>query len=353
MTIFFKNRAALARWRLGMMSTMLTLCAGVGALSVVPLDLASMFSEARVASLTATAAPAPSAIAPRVDSRPPLQPRAVAPASSQMAQTEIDLPAPQSALAAPVEPRLRGTAASARLRLGAPTPRPAPRPAPSVQDPVQDPVQEASRQPEPSAKPPKRISQTPLNPKPPRLRALKNASGPACEDARIKGAMLESIVDGGGCILAAPVSIQSASGVTLRPKAVNSCEVAGTLSTWIEKDLQPAAIATFGQKVAKIHQVSAYVCRNRYAAADAKLSFHATGDALDIASFELEDGSRVSVLADWGGEGPKGPEGAAFLRAAWTSACGPFGTVLGPEANAAHRDHFHFDVAKRRNAYCE
>ena len=28
--------------------------------------------------------------------------------------------------------------------------------------------------------------------------------------------------------------------------------------------------------------------------------------------------------------------------------------VLGPEANEAHRDHFHFDLAQRRNsAYCQ
>jgi hypothetical protein len=44
----------------------------------------------------------------------------------------------------------------------------------------------------------------------------------------------------------------------------------------------------------------------------------------------------------------------AFLRRLHKGACGTFGTVLGPEANEAHRDHFHFDLAaRRRNAYCE
>jgi hypothetical protein len=44
----------------------------------------------------------------------------------------------------------------------------------------------------------------------------------------------------------------------------------------------------------------------------------------------------------------------AFLRRLHKGACGTFGTVLGPEANAAHRDHFHFDLAeRRRNAFCE
>lgn len=43
-----------------------------------------------------------------------------------------------------------------------------------------------------------------------------------------------------------------------------------------------------------------------------------------------------------------------FLKKVHEQACGLFGTVLGPEANEAHRDHFHFDLApRRRRAYCE
>lgn len=45
---------------------------------------------------------------------------------------------------------------------------------------------------------------------------------------------------------------------------------------------------------------------------------------------------------------------AQFLKAIHEGACGLFGTVLGPEANEAHRDHFHFDLApRRRQAFCE
>lgn len=45
---------------------------------------------------------------------------------------------------------------------------------------------------------------------------------------------------------------------------------------------------------------------------------------------------------------------ARFLRALHKEACGIFTTVLGPEANEAHRDHFHLDMAaRRRNAFCE
>lgn len=43
-----------------------------------------------------------------------------------------------------------------------------------------------------------------------------------------------------------------------------------------------------------------------------------------------------------------------FVRKVHEDACRYFGTVLGPEANNAHRNHFHLDLAPRkRSAYCE
>jgi hypothetical protein len=61
--------------------------------------------------------------------------------------------------------------------------------------------------------------------------------------------------------------------------------------------------------------------------------------------------------------GPKAPEAARaidsqrhtqFLRAAHASACKTFGTTLGPEANEAHRNHFHLDLAERiTTKFCE
>jgi hypothetical protein len=45
---------------------------------------------------------------------------------------------------------------------------------------------------------------------------------------------------------------------------------------------------------------------------------------------------------------------AAFLRAIHKAACTIFSTVLGPEANRAHKNHFHLDMAKRTGAnICE
>ena len=60
--------------------------------------------------------------------------------------------------------------------------------------------------------------------------------------------------------------------------------------------------------------------------------------------------------------GPKGSDAEAailsgktdFLRGAHATACQIFGTVLGPEANAAHRNHFHVDMAERKlRSICE
>lgn len=41
-------------------------------------------------------------------------------------------------------------------------------------------------------------------------------------------------------------------------------------------------------------------------------------------------------------------DAAAFMRVVHNDACKTFETVLGPAANAAHKDHFHFDMKKRR-----
>lgn len=52
-------------------------------------------------------------------------------------------------------------------------------------------------------------------------------------------------------------------------------------------------------------------------------------------------------------DGTTTPDGR-FLRRLHKGACETFGTVLGPEANEAHRDHFHFDLkARKRRAVCQ
>ena len=75
-------------------------------------------------------------------------------------------------------------------------------------------------------------------------------------------------------------------------------------------------------------------------------SEHATANALDIAAFVLADGSTISVARDWS----RGDDDARarFLREVHDGACGLWSVVLGPDYNAAHRDHLHLDRGRSR-----
>ena len=96
----------------------------------------------------------------------------------------------------------------------------------------------------------------------------------------------------------------------------------------------------------EIRVAAAYDCRPRNKVAGAKLSEHAKGNAIDISAFKVK-GEWIVV------GGKNGLAQNAFLKDVRKSACGPFTTVLGPGV-AYHDDHFHFDLAERRNRglYC-
>jgi hypothetical protein len=72
-----------------------------------------------------------------------------------------------------------------------------------------------------------------------------------------------------------------------------------------------------------------------------RLSGHATANAIDVSGFVLEDGRRVTVLSDWDGGTA---EERRFLRVVHASACKRFGTTLGPQYNAAHKNHLHLEA---------
>jgi len=122
-----------------------------------------------------------------------------------------------------------------------------------------------------------------------------------------------------------------------------TCAVAAGFDLWLRQGVQPAAGELLGAQVARIEHLGAFSCRRLYGRQEGRWSEHATGNALDIAAFVLDDGRRVSVAGDWRGEEAE----AAFLRRARDEACRMFGTVLSPDYNAAHADHFHLDQAQR------
>ncbi|RZI88658.1 MAG: extensin, partial [Pseudomonas sp.] len=57
-------------------------------------------------------------------------------------------------------------------------------------------------------------------------------------------------------------------------------------------------------------------------------------------AFRLKDGQRIVLAQDWQVGGQK----AEFLREVRKAACASFSTVLGPDYNAAHHNHFHLDM---------
>ncbi len=122
-----------------------------------------------------------------------------------------------------------------------------------------------------------------------------------------------------------------------------TCAVGAAFELWLRHGVQPAARELLGARVARIEHLGAYSCRRMYGRDRGRWSEHATGNALDVAAFVLDDGRRISVAGDWAGKGAE----AAFLRRARDEACGVFGTVLSPDYNAAHADHFHLDQAAR------
>lgn len=69
-----------------------------------------------------------------------------------------------------------------------------------------------------------------------------------------------------------------------------------------------------------------------------------------LANLPKGEGKQAATLADLGKPSQEGK----FLRDIHDGACGTFGTVLGPEANDPHRNHFHLDLISRRGSgYCE
>lgn len=183
----------------------------------------------------------------------------------------------------------------------------------------------------------------------------------ACRTALAQAGMelvqLDDRVTGEHCGFANAVRIERTSVAVGEPFSL-SCRAALSLAMWERHVLQQAAQANLGARVRRIEHFGSYACRNLYGEQGRRRSQHATADALDIAAFVLEDGRRVSVLADWtpaasmpaadaGAPARPGPKGA-FLRALHDGACDYFDVVLGPDYNRAHADHFHFDRGAAR-----
>lgn len=143
----------------------------------------------------------------------------------------------------------------------------------------------------------------------------------------------------------APIRTGAIAPATLTPAATLSCPIVSALDRWVAGGVQPAAMRWFGSPVAEIKQISAYSCRQMNGAGGRGISEHAFGNALDIAGFTLADGRKISVQKGWRGT----PEEQGFLHDVQLAACDSFNTVLAPGYNAAHYNHIHVDLMRRKS----
>jgi hypothetical protein len=173
-----------------------------------------------------------------------------------------------------------------------------------------------------------------------------NAQDRSClADLGASGARFEPLPDtyaAPGCNKLGTVQLSALAGDRSQFGVSNlgpvQCNVAKAFGDWARFGVDRAARQILGSPIAKIETMGSYSCRN--VAGSERRSAHARAEAIDVSAFVLADGRRIILKRDWQGGDADTRE---FLRVVHKSACKRFGTVLGPEYNAAHEDHFHLE----------
>lgn len=301
---------------------------------------------------------------PRPEIRPGAQmaaPAPVAPAPAAESVTRVAISAGPQAPARSLRPTIRGGAASPAAPV-AQTPRPEATPAAptaALPEAIASLVfnggvateRAIPRSLRPSLRPDgleQRVRATATRQIPGRVTQPGSPAGNLCGVPGLVGERLPPITGRTrGCGIAEPVRLRVVDGITLSTPATVNCETARALQTWVQRSVVPTVGRT-GGGVSSLRVVASYACRTRNNQPGARISEHGRGNAVDIAGIGLANGDELTVLSDWGG----GRDGR-MLRDMHRGACGPFGTVLGPNSDRFHRDHFHFDVASYRSGpYC-
>ena len=155
---------------------------------------------------------------------------------------------------------------------------------------------------------------------------------------------------GQGCSTLGAVQMHALAGddgqLTVSNLGPVTCPVSAAFAAWARFGVDRAARQVFNSPLASIQTMGSFACRN--VAGTSRRSGHASADAIDVGGFVLADGRRISVHGGWTGNAKE----REFLRLVQRSACRRFGTVLGPDYNAAHRDHFHVEGVIEGNSYC-
>ncbi len=113
------------------------------------------------------------------------------------------------------------------------------------------------------------------------------------------------------------------------------------IDSWVRDVVEPAARRYFRQEVVAVTLLASYSCRAMNNVEGATISEHAYANAVDIGGFTLSNGQSISVQRGWAGSDRE----QAFLRNVHDGSCEYFTTVLGPDYNSLHSNHFHLDLA--------
>jgi hypothetical protein len=151
----------------------------------------------------------------------------------------------------------------------------------------------------------------------------------------------------GGCSIIGAVTLIDV-GIPVTGLGPMKCGVAERFANWAGSAVQNAAAVWLETTVTKIESFGTYNCRPINNRQGARLSEHGRANAVDIAAFVLADGRRITVKDGWNGGDPAARD---FLRAVHKAACRRFSIVIGPDGDAQHYDHLHFDMGGN-GPYC-
>ncbi len=188
---------------------------------------------------------------------------------------------------------------------------------------------------------------------------VRRQACPALVSGELNGDYAPPLTEG-ECSAVNALTVTEAGGVGLSGTPLVGCSIAGALAAHL-REVSLLAERQLGSALKRVVTGPGYECRNRNRASVGKLSEHAFANAIDIAAYELTDGRTIAIEANWPhlpvedfgldeavkrasrAERTVSTE-AKFLAAAAALACTRFTTVLTPDANAEHRNQFHYDL---------
>lgn len=123
-----------------------------------------------------------------------------------------------------------------------------------------------------------------------------------------------------------------------------TCPLARQYARWVREVVQPAASQVLGTSVTRIETFGTYSCRPVNNVPGARLSEHGRSNAVDVSAFVLGNGRRITIEAGWNATDERVRR---FLRAVHRGGCQRFSVGLGPDSDALHYNHLHFDLGSR------